>query len=444
MSALSVAERRSSLPNPDMVVVSDLSVSNAMDIPLELERLRDTTSFLETSEQSNFVKRQLENFLLEHAGYVQYSEFDGSLSPATGDLVVQGFHMNPSWQRTVDTFGEGSREHYEVIGVENAVQMLQDGHNCVFISSPQKEGAHGYDRRLSFIYIVEPIPNSDKLYFRQINVTHLQEDVHFAVALQEYAAVSRMAREQALDPTQRIIKGGDRSAIPDMPDTLEDMLTRPIGFNFDSPDGIDSLLSVLKIGETERRSSARYTHYLNQKLAVSFTEYVRVMMLLKDVLPAPHPADIVNVEDLRDRIFEAAEAIKRDLESGIDISSIVYDPITLARRNRTAIAYGLAPRPQLRSKTTCPNRPNSLPNQSVTTAISKGTPWSRLLSDPVKRAEMERWSRSHPDRSDWKWTDGVTCNDCKKKNTLAGPCDVCTECQIKYDLKSRKRRIERA
>lgn len=314
-------------------------------IQKEINALRNEPDFT-YDEQRVYLYDQKIHFLNEHAGYTDISTLKGHLT-RDGRLTMSGVNMNASWEKTIAEYGLGSREHYEIIGWQKAVQKLtNDEVDCVVISSPQKGG---FNRRFTFVLLRE----GETII--QLNAMHKGADVSLDRASDHYRSLQFLS--------------GNPPVGSDGPQTINKILTQPIAFTL-SPDTLNTIFDILGITEEKQIESKKYEETIRTELAEMIEEYMTIMQGLIY-------ADIDNKEDeyaqtllmlaekYRDALYMKAEYIKKRLGQKIphDTKTVWHERVARPFANSfEEVQYLVStnPRPQIHGGVSCPTRGASM------------------------------------------------------------------------------------
>lgn len=370
------------------------------DIPLELERLKDFPAEL----QGNFLEGQVIGLLNEHAGYVPFSEIEGTLTPE-GAWEIQGLDLETSWQRTIKKYGHGSREHKEVIGYQNVKKKLLDqAISTVALSSPSKEG-YG-DRRFTFVF--RKVPNDDGTYrVIQTNIMHRHDDVAFSKAQEDMDAL-------------QLLPGFIGERIPPL-ETVDAMLVEPLAFQGDE----DDIYRVLGLTREKVAASEAFTKKVRQDLGQRVQDFIAIMTELSKLNPIEdkeqYEVGVVYAKQERDLLFELAENIRRgdDVASQQDINAVEY--------------YATHDAPRFYGSLVCDTQASAM--------------YAGLLGDispphsPHAAAMYSVFGAQAVDREAWRDTSKWPIKDCRAfgkggcgaKEVKIGPCAICEDCQKDYD-----------
>ncbi len=391
------------------------------DIPLEVARLRE----LPESFHSQFLDGQMIGLLNEHAGYVPFSELEGELRQ-DGAWVMQGLDLQSSWQRTIEKYGHWSREHYEVIGYQEAYKMLLDQNvSMVVLSSPSKEG-YG-DRRFTFTF--RKIPNIDGSFrIIQTNIMHRHDDVGFRKAQKEYDQMQQSAGFS-----------GNLSA----PETTEEMLVRPLAFSGSADHG--RIYELLGLTQDKVDASEAFAARVRQDLGQYVQHFIGLMSELATVDKQEVPfryAEITRAaKQARDYLFEQATLLRDEQdEAATKMAAPVVDGNLIDIGSYIAQYYGQHDAPLFYGSLVCDTQSSNM--------------YIGLLGDmsPHMAAMYSVFGEQAIDREAWrdtsKWEDDKDCREfgkggCGAKKVKIGPCAICELCQRDYDA-GRKPSIDRS
>ncbi len=382
------------------------SLDRIYDIPLEARRLRE--SFPPPADMGRFLHGEATNFLLEHAGYVPFSEVEGELT-VEGRYMMQGLDMEESWQRAISRYGVGSREHHETMGYQEALKRLRNPEvGMVALSSPSKEGFA--DRRFTFTMV--KVPNEDGSYrVIQTNIMHRHDDVSFDQAKSQYGEL------QDVDGYM-----GERTE----PGSTQDMLTKPLSFQHGTDR--ETVFSMLGLSAAKIAESREYEKRVQSELGHVITFFIHIMTSLSHIDPETNPEEyarlVSDAKDCRDFLFEKATELREKFVEEVacptngDIGAMVQTHFEGGRE-----------RPLFYGTLVCDTQTTldyaGLIAQGY--SPSEAAYYTTQMAPSVK----EEW------RDKNRWPKG-NCRErgkggCGSKDVKVGPCHVCEKCQDLYD-----------
>jgi hypothetical protein len=397
------------------------SLDRLYDIPLEVARLHD----LPEQYHREFLDGQTIGLLNEHAGYVPHSEVEGELGH-DGRWTMQGLDLEQSWQRTIDKYGQWSREHYEVIGYKEAHKLLLDPDvNMVALSSPSKEG---YGDR-SFSFVVRKIPNSDGTYrIIQTNIMHRHDDVSFEKAQERF---------DALQQAEGFV--GSLAA----PETAEEMLVRPLAFKA-TEEQQGRVFEMLGLTQDKVEASEAFTKQVREDLGAYTQHFIALMSELQSTIREDDPiryAEMVRAaQQARDYLFEQAELIREDQDHNNKAASeIKKDGNIIDIRGHIAAYYDQHEAPRFYGSLVCDTEASGF--------------YGGLLGELSPHMAALYTTHSTQSRGKEAWRDTSTwqigaCKafgkgGCGAEKIKVGPCAICEHCQRDYDA-GRKPSMNRA
>lgn len=384
------------------------SLDRLYDIRLEGNRLNT----LPEASHHAFLEGQMIGLLNEHAGYVPFSEVEGTME-ADGRAHIQGLNLQESWDKTIETYGHWSREHYEVIGYQEGHKALQRPEvSMVVIESPSKEG---YADR-SFSFVIQKIPNADGSHrLVYTNIMHNADRVTFRAAQERY---------DSLQQAEGFI--GELAE----PQTKEEMLVRPLAFA--STESAGEVFKMLGLTPEKIKASKEFTNRVHQELGQYVQHFIMLMDKVRSTDPNIDPlgyAEMVKAaQQTRDYLFERAVEVKAAQDE--EREEAVADGNVIDITARIQEHYAQHDAPLFYGSLVCDTQASA---QFGELLGAYGPHMAGMMSLQLgySQANSEAW------RDVSRWPIG-TCRafgkgGCGAEKVKIGPCAICPDCQSDYD-----------
>lgn len=355
----------------------------------------------------SYVEGNIRNFLHEFVNHTDIARVSYFLAADRFYYLGIQDAVGESYKKTAHQRGEASREQAEWKGfhmLEHAFAR-QEADTAFWISPPSDEEGFG-DYGFMFVFVKE---DGGRITEYIVRYPEKKGSLLMSLKLSEYIGHSgyRYSDDDNLIFPQK---------------TEKDFLESPFLFKSDgSSMNLDNVLSRLGFTLESLEEAYAFDALISRELGGWIRQYAKTIM--------EGDSDSATIEEgkkLLTAIYNRTGILKQWLREGDKDKRTYLLSNTVLPESRfgypsdhTLIAY-------FSSKKALVEGGGSCPVSRFSSSISSS------LSDFSGKVDYSEATLLTEGKNGWSYREGE-CRECKKKDVLVGPCDLCTTCELKYD-----------